>query len=885
MVRAGWCLLSFHLVLICGSCCVLGRTTEPSDLRLSNELLTIIIDSTDGSISSLVVATDGEPLEFLLPAEQSRSLRFGSAALAWRIDGESEWNRLVTLETETEIATEANAITVIHRKAALPIGITCTYSLDPVGFLTWSLILTNTSGKDMEIGEVSVPAPFNNNYYSDFEQDDAGMKQLFHSRFYVHRQIGGATSYLLVRKLDGTFPGLLVVPAAGSSLEFFHMNLVGWEGIPQLYFHSKAAEPILARNESWLNGTTSLRLKNGESHRFELHGWPITGSHHYYGYEDMFDRTLEQILLREGKPSFQFFPGMVIPTDTTASLLVKAPSPITAITAAPEVPLDTSRGTPQFRLVQFQPDTPGPLTIETETQAGAARVHYRVVAPIAALIKRRAAFIAQHQVYHAPGHILDNAVLVHDNLADAPLVAPSTYWGGGGYEGGITDAVFLAAKNAIWPDKQEIDVLETYTDEFLLNHLQNPGNHRVAWFFTGATPTKTGRPYNYCHAINFHYWMYRIGRNFDMLRRHEAAAYLESAYKTAIAMFDYSWRWHLYNVGLMHYSIVYDLIEALRSEGRIEQAERLEGLARDRARRLLSSEYPYSAEPLFDTTGYEDVYMCGRLLADDDHMERTARCAMAQKSYAPTWFWCGSDKRYWDAMEDNPRKEYYGTDNGETCMHYTATQTALVGLTHYDNSRFFPEKTMFYKSYAALLGVWSLVHDDGSASMCYTPDMTSNHYGFNRYSGDVGLCLYGYLRAARSYMDVARLGPGTSLEQAFGAVITESDETHYRLRVTDGVGRRFSDPNHGLHVRLNCGILESVNAARDLTALTLVIANPAPVDIQVQIEVEGLWGEAFLLSGDGAPRMVHDPGEAVTATVHIAPEASSSITFTSTLER
>ncbi len=27
------------------------------------------------------------------------------------------------------------------------------------------------------------------------------------------------------------------------------------------------------------------------------------------------------------------------------------------------------------------------------------------------------------------------------------------------------------------------------------------------------------------------------------------------------------------------------------------------------------------------------------------------------------------------------------------------------------------------------------------ASMCYTPDVSSNHYGFNGFSGDIGLSL------------------------------------------------------------------------------------------------------------------------------------------------
>lgn len=859
---------------------------EPKKPGLANEIISFELNPETGTLQSLNVVFENEGYEFMIPESQTPDFTMGTISLGYRRVGVQDWTFHKTTKDKATVSHEqgSRVITVTTTGPNLPYNLIQRYELPQDQRLEWGITLENPGTESLEIGELSLALPFNNNYYTDFDQSPEGMERLFHSRFYIHRYIGGASSYLLIRKLDGTFPGLLVLPTSGTGFEFFHNNLVGWEGIPQVYLFSKATKERLRLAEDWLNGHTSVTLSPGQSKTFTLALWPILGRHHYYGYEDMFARSLEQILYQEYKVHLQGFPSMVVPTDSYALMVAKSRTPIKDVTTTPLVQIDKGGGSPSFRLIRFQPEKPGPLTLGVETESGeVTKAHYLIVEPITELIKKRAAFIAKYQFYDNPAHLLDGAILVYNNKKRQPLVAPATYWGGGGYEGGITDAMFLAAKNAIHPDLGEIQILEQYVERFLLKRLQNPGDHRVAWFFYGKTPMKMGRPYNYCHNLNFHYWMYRIGKDFQLLKKRSAADYLDSAYKTAVAMFSSSWTWHLYNVGLMHYSGIYDVIEALKAEGRVAEAATLEALAIKRANSLLSSDYPYSAEPLYDTTGYEDVYFAGKLLENYEHLERTARCALTQKSYSPTWFWNGSDKRYWDAMEDNPQSEYYGSDNGETCFHYTAPQTALVGLTHYDSDRFFPEKMLLFKSYASLLGVWSLVHSDGSASMCYTPDVTSNHAGYNQFSGDVGLGLFGYLRAVRSYLDSNRYAANFTLDVPLGCNLIENTDDYFTVKIIDGVGRRFSIPNSGLHITLECGLLDTLTLTKDYRSLKLVIKNPAPVKITPRLTVEGLWGQSFDILTGGKQELGKSEAKALVTNLELPANGELELQIRSTL--
>ncbi len=829
----------------------------------------------------------GEPeevLDFLDTSKKVDDFRLGTLLLAFRTSEDTDWRRVRTSAGDSALALAGEtALQIESRPADAPLAVKQSWELEEHGLL-WRIEVENLGDEELELGELGLPLLFNNDYYSDFSQSDEGMTRLFRSRFYVHKYIAGASSYITVTRLNGQMPALLLFPTGSTQLEFTHQILGGWEGIPVVYVFSKATRDVLKMEQDWINGHRSLVIPAGERRAFHFRFELLTGKKHYQGNADLIRRAVRGAMLDAGETWVESHPGMVLPLDNPATVLAVSESEITTIRSEPPADIELLQKAERFGLWRIRFRQTGEHRIEI--MDGSHRptyLHYRIVPPLQELIDRRADFIATRQVFQRDGHVLDGAILVYDNVARQPLVLPSSYWGGGGYEGGITDALFLAAKNARRPDPDELRVLESYVSRFLLGKLQNPLNHEVAWFFlNNRTPYKIGRPYNYMHVVNFHREMYHIARRFGLPSGTDGKEYLVHAAETALAMFRRGWRWHLQHVGFMHFSTLYEMLPELRAEGLGGLADRLETLLRQRGEVLLSREFPYSAEPLYDTTGYEDVYFTGKFLRRFDHMERTLDCAMAQKAFVPTWFWSGSDKRYWDAMENNPAKEYYGTDHGETALHYTTTQTALIGLEDFEHPRFFPQETVFQKSYAGLLGVWALVQEDGSASMCYTPDPASNHYGFNRYSGDVGLGLFGYLRAATFYIDQPFRSLGSGLEIGYGCRVEQADPRSITVIPTDGLGVRFAYPRLRVTVSAVSAMMRKLTLQRDLSQVVVAVANPASGAVQARLRAEGLWGDDFRAeTTDGEPLPLTIRDGVIEVTFALTPGAEKTVRITS----
>ena len=80
------------------------------------------------------------------------------------------------------------------------------------------------------------------------------------------------------------------------------------------------------------------------------------------------------------------------------------------------------------------------------------------------LVKARASFVLNNQIYHKEGDILDWAIVPYSEGEftghNGLVVEEGSLWGTGSYEGGICDAGFAAEKNVLYPDKEEISILE-----------------------------------------------------------------------------------------------------------------------------------------------------------------------------------------------------------------------------------------------------------------------------------------------------------------------------------------------------------------------------------------------------------------------------------------
>ncbi len=133
------------------------------------------------------------------------------------------------------------------------------------------------------------------------------------------------------------------------------------------------------------------------------------------------------------------------------------------------------------------------------------------------------------------------------------------------------------------------------------------------------------RSYDYPHVIMLYYHMYEIAKRYPELTRHlDAAGYLERAYGTAEALYDYPYAiypdyYETYKWGLYNELVVLDLIEALEREGFADRADHLRSEWEKKVKYFVYDDpYPFRSEYPFDRTAYESTYALAKYGATHD---------------------------------------------------------------------------------------------------------------------------------------------------------------------------------------------------------------------------------------------------------------------------
>jgi hypothetical protein len=280
------------------------------------------------------------------------------------------------------------------------------------------------------------------------------------------------------------------------------------------------------------------------------------------------------------------------------------------------------------------------------------------------------------------------------------------------------------------------------------------------------------------------------------------------------------------------------LLKDLEKENLLREHETLLKCVIQKAHEIVKQRYPYAGESVLDASGFEEVYHAAKFLTADDHMERTMLCVYATRSLAPSWWWYGSDKRSWDGADSTPRAAL--KDRGEVCLAHTTIPNSLIFFASLDRDYLVLPEAHMRAAFGGMMGPWALVHPDGSASMCYCPDLYSKHYGFNDYTGTSGMGYYHYLCEASSYVLPVR-----NIEiHTFGCQF-EQHSDHYSVRPWDGVGRRIILRQIGAEFELSFGKMESLTLDIRKRWFKVAIQNPADKQILAQLKVRGMWGTAL----------------------------------------
>jgi hypothetical protein len=147
-------------------------------------------------------------------------------------------------------------------------------------------------------------------------------------------------------------------------------------------------------------------------------------------------------------------------------------------------------------------------------------------------------------------------------------------------------------------------------------------------------------------------------------------------------------------------------------------------------------------------------------------------------------------------------------------------------------------------AFGGMLGPWALVRADGAASMCYCPDLSSKHAGFNAFTGGSGHGLFHYLREVGSYV-LPNQKMGTYV---FGCHFELTDDA-YVVRPWEGVGRKIVLRQIGASFSLEFGRFGELRLDRQKRWFEADIQNPSDKEVRTNLLVSGLWGGSVVVGG------------------------------------
>jgi hypothetical protein len=697
--------------------------------------------------------------------------------------------------------------------------------------IAWDLSIRNRSRRSIEIGELGFPLALNN-VLEGFGHD-AAVRDLFHDRVQVHKFIGGSASYIHAQRLNGLPPGLMIFPGAETRWEFYNSLPASlrapfrWEGIPVVYVHSRAA---IEREEwqDWFSGHSSTVLEPGETRTYQMRFAPA-----------LENPTLT--LATCGRPAMSLFPGAVAPADVGLAIDVTGATPTRFWTDA-DIELETDAD-PEGGFCYVRPRNPGPIRIGFEdTQGRDSETHVLFTPPIEELIIRRAEWIVQHQVCEHPAQFA--GAIVPATPESAEQDTDRLVGSGFGLAGGLADALYLAEKNTVFPNPEQIPVLDRYREQFLEARLRSPADGSVGSLF--ATPNSVAAGFGlagmYTLTACFYESMARIASGYGGTAL-SVEQYLERAAETLQAMFRHVELEQATGGGAALISHVPRIIEALR-EVEHPAADELQESLRARWRSIASLRYPFLPMDGWSGEEFEEAWAAARELGDRELQERTFRYASSARSVSPCWWWYGSDKR-WQEPGVNPALG----DRGEMCLGSTSLASTEAFLDLLEKDLPFLPSAAAQLAFGSLLGTWALIDERGGASMGFCPDLGSRHFGHLRTTGDIGVALFRYLRRVGSFV-LPSAGLGIGVFGCYLEVEEQGGVETFVIRPWDGVGRRVIVRQIGVEVEALNGRIVELRFDSRKRKCRVSLQNPSDKDLKAILIVKGLWGRRCRAAGE-----------------------------------
>jgi hypothetical protein len=868
-----------------------------------------------GGIESLRRTGGAYGTEYILPGKI-----LGELVLRYRV-GSGLWQEISTgspgmksigrSEKGTGVYRYAISQTVMFRgRVQIEVGHLLTLQGDS---LSWLIRLRNMTDSTLEIGDLAVPLPFNNEY--------AGSgPEIFEKRVIKHHYIGGPASFLYWMRPNGTGPYLVMTPKKGTALEYYDLVEQG-KGIPSLfsvYVHSGKSGPEQTRG-TWRLRHTSLKLPpKKETLNEGTYGFTFRWAQDFNG--------VREVLYRNGLVDVRVIPGMTVPNDLVARVAIRTRQTIQALEAEyPSETRITPAGTRGKDIVlydiAFSHLGENLLTLRYG-EGEAMPLEFFVTEPLEVLIKKRASFLVSNQ-QHRERDRWYNGLFSQWDMREGVLRGPDDPDGFVGWWGyvlacddpALCKAPFLALKNVKYPNRREIKALEYYINNYVWGRLQytekdTPYPYGIFgvpnWYENrnkkeGVKEKGEGlhhvwRTYDYPHLVMLYFHMYQIAKMYPALAGSvDRFRYLERAYGTAKAMFTVpekifpvheAIKWAAYNE-----LVVVDLIDSLEAEGFHQEAGGLREEWEKKVKYFLyDNPYPYRSEYSFDATAFEST-------------EAFAGYALTRGMKPDSNLWYDNVQRTWyshpvitagDAREFMERQmaanlacrgviepAYYllGSDyRGESARYTLSYMSQMGGWALLDYALHFNQDPQEYLrlGYASILSSWALMNtgvresnygywypgpeNDGASGWAFEPQKYARTWirkeqgrGAWFYDGEIDLGYGGALRAAATIVaDDSLFG-----RIAYGGWCNGKADS-LEVIPRDGVRQRLHIVRPGLRFNMlldrdGYSLERPILIKEDLSAIRFSLENRSGESHRTSVRFLGLPAGRYRVEMDGLP--------------------------------
>ncbi len=725
------------------------------------------------------------------------------------------------------------------------------YHLAEDGSLLWDITIENTTGHRLEIGELALPFTVNDYYrgvretnpYTNladdhevlYEDERLKLKEqpLIHEqKVACHHYVGGHSSYSLIQRPLGDPPFLLAHPSGDTAFECTYRMEGAGDGSRRrgrsrvLAIHSWAAKQRNRWSPPWVNGHTSLLLEPAEKKSFQMR----------FVFVDGYDAVRRE-MYKSGNLGVRILPSMVVPEKTPVFVeLLSRDDPVPEF-LSDNMAIEEIKKNGDKTLLTLSFKGRGQKSLRLHYGKGKwTNLHFYCVEDLERLIKARAQFITQRQFLDDPDDPFNrhHMFLPFDYRLGSTFKDSDNVWEvGGSDEYGFSEPLFLAEKNVYYPNREEIETLEAYVNDCLIEHIQNQETYalRASLYWKERYPSspwghwteerskESYRTYNYPHVANIYHALYRIGKRYGLTTQKNPIEYLRLAHRTCIKWFNTGpWK----HVGVMCGSNAINILEDLKQEQMHKEYDGLLEEMQKCTQVFADTPYPYSSELFVDQTAHEHVYFFTAYFGHEEKSRKTLQVIQALRGgNQPVWFRYGNDLR------------------GDNAGWYTEALNSMPLLRGFEETG---NMDMLIKGYAGAMGVTANLLPDGMGFgrflstpgvFAYEPPKTL----------DNGIGMYGFFKAAKAYIledaSFGLIGCGCTVQSA-GGRITAS--------LHDGLKKRVLLVDEKIDIEAVKGEIGSLVRDRKANSLGLHMADSTGLVEDVEIIINGLNPGDYRLS-------------------------------------